>query len=620
MIKLVGVCLALTMLTGCDRAEEALPPKEPAAVRPELLEPYISRPITDDVMYFVMPDRFNNGDPSNDTGGFGGDATVNGFDPTHKGFFHGGDFKGLTDKLDYLADMGISAIWMTPIFKNKPVQGNPVNMTAAYHGYWITDFTQVDPHLGTNDDLKTLVDEAHKRNMKVIFDIITNHTADVIKYEECFPRGSDPMNVPLCDYRSKEDFPYTTKGGPDGEAINDGFMGDEPEQQTKDNFDKLVALDYAYTPYVPAGEGDVKVPAWLNDMRYYHNRGDSEWQGESSVYGDFAGLDDLFTEHPDVKEGFIDIYKYWISEFRIDGFRIDTVKHVNDSFWQAFAPAITAHAKAEGIPNFYVFGEVYEPTPERLSHFTNVAKVPFVLDFAFQSATYQMFAENKGPDVLADTLRKDSLYQPPKGDARSLPTFLGNHDMGRIGHFIRRGNPDETPELSFQKDLLAHALMFYSRGVPVIYYGDEQGFIGDGHDQDAREDMFVSQVASYADNDLLGTEKSSADDNFDTGHPLYQAMQRFAAVKRAHPALRHGRMVFLHADAEPGLLVFERTDEASGDTVLAVFNTSTEAASASIPALKAPLCFIDGTAGETAEAYTAPPLSWAVYGKAACKS
>ncbi|MFC4347130.1 alpha-amylase family glycosyl hydrolase [Kordiimonas lipolytica] len=620
LTKLAGGCLALALLAACGEADKALPPEEPVTVRPELLEPYISRPITDDVMYFVMPDRFNNGDPSNDTGGFGGDASTHGFDPTHKGFFHGGDFKGLTEKLDYLADMGISAIWMTPIFKNKPVQGNPVNMTAAYHGYWITDFTQIDPHLGTNDDLKTLVDEAHKRNMKVIFDIITNHTADVIKYEECFPRGSDPANVPLCAYRSKEAFPYTTKGGPGGDAINEGFLGDEPVHQTAENFAKLTDQTFAYTPYVPAGEENVKVPAWLNDVRYYHNRGDSEWQGESNTYGDFAGLDDLFTEHPDVQQGFIDIYKFWISEFKIDGFRIDTVKHVNDSFWQAFAPAIMAHAEAEGIPNFYVFGEVHEPTPERLSHYTNVAKVPFVLDFAFQSATYQLFAEGKGPDVFAETLKKDVLYKPAKGDARSLPIFLGNHDMGRIGHFIRRGNPDESLETSLKKDLLAHALMFYSRGVPVIYYGDEQGFIGDGHDQDAREDMFESQVASYADNDLLGTSKSSADNNFDAEHPLYEAMQRFTMVKRVHPALRHGKMTFLHADSEPGLLVFERTDETTGDTVLAVFNTAAYEASVTLPQFSGPLCFIDGTEGEMNGAYTAPALSWAVYEKTACES
>lgn len=628
-ILLSSVFSAALMLTACSEADQQTKQETSQdtianitaeSVRPEALAPYTDRPITDDVMYFVMPDRFMNGDPSNDTGGFEGDATDHGFDPTHKGFFHGGDFKGLTAKLDYLADMGVSAIWMTPIFKNKPVQGNPENMTAAYHGYWITDFTQIDPHLGTNDDLKTLVEEAHKRNMKVIFDIITNHTADVIKYEECFPRGSNPAHVPLCDYRSKADYPYTTEGGPDGSPINSGFKGDGPDHQTVENFDQLTSLNYAYTPYVPEAEQGVKVPAWLNDMRYYHNRGDSEWQGESSLYGDFAGLDDLFTEHPFVKQGFIDIYKFWISEFKIDGFRIDTVKHVNDSFWQEFAPAIKTHAADEGIPNFYIFGEVYEPAPEKLSHFTNVAKVQHVLDFAFQSAAYQIFAENKGPSVLADTLAKDTLYQLPEGDARNLPIFLGNHDMGRIAHFITRGNPDDSPETALAKDMLAHALMFYSRGVPVIYYGDEQGFIGDGHDQDAREDMFESKVASYADNDLLGTDASSADDNFDTSHPLYKAFQKFTAVKHAYPALRAGRMDIQHADTKPGILAFTRTDDVSGESVHVVINTASSPATARFEGAGNLGCLVDGTAGKsTDEGYTAPALSWAVYTGKGCK-
>lgn len=613
------------LLTACGESSEQTAIIEEAglaqsSVRPESLEPFISRPVTDDIMYFVMPDRFHNGDPSNDTGGIGGDATKHGFDPTEKGFFHGGDLKGLTEKLDYLADMGISAVWLTPIFKNKAVQGNPVNMTAGYHGYWTTDFTRIDPHLGSNDDLKKLVEEAHKRNMKVIFDIITNHTADVIKYEECFPKGSDPMNVPLCDYRSREDYPYTTVGTVDGTPVNEGFLGDEPDQQTKDNFDKLTSLNYAYTPYIPEGEENTKAPAWLNDMRYYHNRGDSEWQGESSLYGDFAGLDDLFTEHPDVKAGFIDIYKQWITEFRIDGFRIDTVKHVNDSFWQEFAPAITAHAKAEGIPNFYMFAEVYEPTPERLSHYTNVAKLPAVLDFGFQSSASRLVAEGMAPTVMEDFFSKDSLYKPEEGDARIMPTFLGNHDMGRIGHFIHKHNPDSSPEELFKRSLLGHALMFYSRGVPVVYYGDEQGFIGDGHDQDAREDMFESKVASYADNLLLGTTASSADNNFNPEHPLYQAVQRFAAVKRAYPALRNGLTSVLFADDEPGLFAFERTYEATGETLFVVINSSTESATAAIPGMTGTLCFIDGEQGSLEKSgYKAPPLSWAVFEKAACK-
>ncbi len=107
-----------------------------------------------------------------------------GFDPTHKGFYHGGDLKGLTSKLDYIKGMGTTAIWLTPSFKNRPVQGPAGQETAGYHGYWITDFTQIDPHLGTNADMKALIDSAHAKGMKVFFDIITNHTADVIDYAE----------------------------------------------------------------------------------------------------------------------------------------------------------------------------------------------------------------------------------------------------------------------------------------------------------------------------------------------------------------------------------------------------------------------------------------------------
>ena len=110
-----------------------------------------------------------------------------GLDPTDKGFYHGGDIKGITGKLDYLKDLGVTSVWMTPSFKNKPVQGTGADASAGYHGYWITDFTQIDPHLGTNDDLKTLIAKAHAKGIKVFFDIITNHTADVIQSTEIRP-------------------------------------------------------------------------------------------------------------------------------------------------------------------------------------------------------------------------------------------------------------------------------------------------------------------------------------------------------------------------------------------------------------------------------------------------
>ena len=121
---------------------------------------YRSRPPEDEVIYFLLPDRFENGDSSNDRGGIAGDRLKTGFDAAHKGFFHGGDLKGLIRRLDYIQELGATAIWLTPVFKNKPVQGPPGDESAGYHGYWVTDFTQVDPHFGTNADFKAFVDAA----------------------------------------------------------------------------------------------------------------------------------------------------------------------------------------------------------------------------------------------------------------------------------------------------------------------------------------------------------------------------------------------------------------------------------------------------------------------------
>ncbi|MDQ2624121.1 MAG: alpha-amylase family glycosyl hydrolase, partial [Actinomycetota bacterium] len=137
-----------------------------------------------ETFYFVMTDRFANGDGSNDTGGIAGDRLDHGFDPTDKGFYHGGDLAGLHANLDYIEGLGTTAIWLTPSFLNRPVQGTGAAASAGYHGYWITDFTQIDPHLGTNAELEALIADAHDRGIKVYFDIITNHTADVIDYAE----------------------------------------------------------------------------------------------------------------------------------------------------------------------------------------------------------------------------------------------------------------------------------------------------------------------------------------------------------------------------------------------------------------------------------------------------
>ena len=264
---------------------------------------YRARLPQDEVIYFLLPDRFENGDTANDRGGLTGGPMTTGFDPTAKGFYHGGDLKGLTQRLDYIQGLGATAIWVGPVFKNKPVQGGPGQQSAGYHGYWITDFTAVDPHLGTNADFDALVKAAHARGMKVYMDIIINHTADVIQYRECAGKRE-------CPYRSRADYPYQRQSGAKGRPINLGFLGDDV--RTPANFAKLTRSDYAYTPFVPAKEKGIKVPAWLNDVTLYHNRGDTTYRNESSTMGDFVGLDDLMTENPRVVAGMVDIFGGWI--------------------------------------------------------------------------------------------------------------------------------------------------------------------------------------------------------------------------------------------------------------------------------------------------------------------
>ena len=315
----------------------------------------------------------------------------------------------------------------------------------------------------------------------------------------------------------------------------------------------------------PAGSEDPgnvnhKVPEWLNDVTLYHNRGDTTYIGENSLYGDFVGLDDLFTEDQRVVDGMKEIYKQWITDFRIDGFRIDTMKHVNDEFWQDFAPDVLAHAKAEGKYEFLMFGEVFDTTKTFTSHFTTHDKVQAVIDFPFQAAA-QRFAAASGPtSALRDFFVGDDWYTDADSNVYQLPTFLGNHDMGRIGRFVRQANAGASDDEVFDRDRLAHELMYFSRGNPVIYYGDEQGFVGDGGDQDARQDMFPSDVASYNDDDLIATDATTAESNFDTTHPLYEAIGSLASLTKQHPALRNGPQQSRYSTEGAGIFAFSRLD------------------------------------------------------------
>ncbi|MEY2444949.1 MAG: hypothetical protein QOE00_1529, partial [Ilumatobacteraceae bacterium] len=550
----------------------------------------LRQPLTKEQFYFVMTDRFANGDTTNDTGGLAGDRLATGYDPTDKGFYHGGDLKGLISKLDYIKSLGTTSIWLTPSFVNKPVQGPPGQESAGYHGYWITDFTHIDPHLGSNDDMTSLIAKAHKKGMKVFFDIITNHTADVID-------------------NTQKQYTYISKATSPYKDVN-GVAFDDRNYVNSPNFPQLDANSFPYTPvFNSAADATAKTPAWLNDPTLYHNRGDSTFAGESAEYGDFVGLDDLFTEQLKVEQGMEDVYKTWV-DFGIDGFRIDTAKHVNIGFWQKFSPAILQEARAVGTPKFFMFGEVFDANPAFQSIYSTTAKLPATLDFGFQSAAVSV-TNGKPTTFLSDVYAGDDYYTDTDSNAYDLPIFLGNHDMGRIGNFVGG---------SLTKDVFANALMFTLRGQPVVYYGDEQGFIGDGGDKDARQDMFASQVASYNDDSVIGAAPGSVD-RYGTNGPVFRAIADLSKLRRTNPALQDGAQITRFSSNSPGIFAVSRIDRGEQVEYLVVANNASIPQSATFATFTPRGTFrsIYGGSGQIETAadgqatVTVPPLSVVVY-------
>ncbi|MER5638535.1 pullulanase-type alpha-1,6-glucosidase [Kitasatospora sp. NPDC002227] len=559
--------------------------------------------LTREQFYFVLPDRFANGDTGNDTGGITGSRLDNGLDPADKGFYHGGDLKGLIDRLDYIQGLGTTAIWMAPIFKNKPVQGSGDQASAGYHGYWITDFTQVDPHFGTNDQLKELIAKAHAKGIKVFFDVITNHTADVLDYAE-----------QKYDYRSTGAYPTLDA---DGRPVDETALAD-----ARAKWPKLNEHSFPYTPVLrtPA-DAHAKTPDWLNDPALYHNRGNSTFAGESATEGDFSGLDDLDTQNPAVVKGFEQVYQDWVAKTGVDGFRIDTVKHVDMAFWQQWAPSLKQFAAKQGNRNFFMFGEVYSGDPAITSPYVTKGKLQATLDFPFQQAARGYVSQNGSARQLADLYAQDYRYASADTSAYELPTFTGNHDMGRIGSFLRADNPSASPDELLKRDQLVSELQFLTRGQPVVYYGDEQGFTGAGGDKDARQDMFASKTASYNADQVIGGVSGSAD-RYGQGGALYQGIAGLAQLRKDHPALADGAQIERYAADGPGVYAFSRIDAREQVEYLVAVNNANTAQSVQLPTYSGGMQFaqlypggggkaVTGADGKLA--VTVPPMSAVVY-------
>lgn len=486
-MKKVGFFSAITISLALATASNSY-----AQVNSDFIKSVVRGPQSDESVYFIMTDRFENGDTGNDYGGTEKSLVISGYAPEDIGWWHGGDFKGITKRLNYIKSMGFTSIWITPPVVQKYVQGS----SAAYHGYWGVDFTTVDPHLGSEADFKELVSQAHKLNMKVIIDVVVNHTADVIYYD---------------------------KSG---------------------------------RPQVNTSEANIKKPDWLNLISNYHNLGNNPSIGNSVLDGDFFGLDDLETENPKVVSGWIDVWSNWITKFDIDGMRIDTFKHVNPEFWRVFIPKIQAAAMAAGKRDFPIFGEAADTDAASLSTYVAGGEVPSVLDFDFQKQVKNFAQFGFSAEALAELFNRDDLYTTSTTSAYGLATFLGNHDMGRIGHFLNNAVAVGENQTLLERAKLANALLFLLRGGPVLYYGDEKGMTGTGGDKKARQDMFATQVVDWQNEVRIGSAPIKSASAFDVRNPLEDQISELQKVIAANPALRNGTQEVRYA--KNGLFVVTR--------------------------------------------------------------
>ncbi len=547
-----------------------------------------------EMIYFVMLDRFANGDPTNDAGGLTGGPTSTGFQPSDPGFYHGGDLHGLIQEIPYIKSLGFTAIWVTPVVRQLPVAAD--GKSAAYHGYWGVGFDQVDPHLGTMADFKEFVADAHAAQMKVILDIVVNHTADVIHYVQ---GGS---------YVGLADQPYKTING---KTFDPKAIADSPSFPS---LDKLSATtSFPKTPVIDPQNLTVKSPAWLNDPRNYHNRGDVAQSDESLQYGDFYGLDDLFTESPTVLKGWISVFAQWITDTGIDGFRIDTARHVNKEFWNAFLPAMRKAAFTQGKSNFPMWGEIYDTDPRKTSFWVKQASFNEVLDFPMQSIMVN-YVNAQDATLLGTYFNNDDFYTTATTSANGLATFLGNHDMGRIGSFIVAQTSDAS--VALKRDQLAHALLFTIRGVPTVYYGDEFGLTGGG-DKEARQDLFPTAVSSWQDQFRIGSEPIGTKSSFDTTNPLQDTIRTLTALRDKYPALANGSQLTDYATN--GIFVFSRFDKSSHQEVLVALNANSDPGSATFTSNSGNSSWSlqggTGSASVSAANTTVslPALSWAVF-------
>jgi glycosidase len=461
-----------------------------------------------DVIYLIMPDRFANGDPTNDEP----PQAKGTHDRSNPRAYHGGDLRGIREHLPYLKDLAVTTLWLTPVLKNGAAQD--------YHGYGAVDLYAVDPHLGTIQDYQSLVAEAHKLGMKILFDLVPNHVG---------PKHPWVAEPPLPDW-----FHGTQQHHADSSAgISGTFYGKTDKQAiANDPFETLV------DPHAPPRLSRNLTDGWF-----------------------FNILPDLNTENPAVAQYLLQESIWWAETSGLDGYRLDTFPYVSRKFWSAW------HAGLHRIyPELTTIGEVFHPDPSVTSFFAGGQKrfdgvdsgLSTLFDFPLFFTLRDVLLRNAPAARIADVLRHDSLYVHPD----SLVTFFANHDVPRFA---------SSEGSSLAKVKLAFGITLTLRGIPEFYYGDEIGMPGGG-DPDNRRD-FPGGWPGDAKNAFTAEGRTAEQQE------LFSYVQTLLRLRQEHPALQSGKLWHLFSD-DTAYAFLRETEE---ERVLVVFNNSIEPRELKIP-------------------------------------
>ena len=488
----------------------------------------------DQVIYQIMVDRFADGDPTNDFGVM----------PNAPARYQGGDWQGILDHIDYLKALGITSVWISPVIKNVDDDAN----VDGYHGYWQQDFTQTNPHFGDLGKLRELTRTLHANGISVILDIVCNHIGQLFYYD--INMNGEPDIQFSGSGQQSANYDYANGLNPGTHITRQSEYDPDYDPNGIQAATSLGAAGQAPIRwnYDPPTNHMPPMPEVFQNPEWYHRKGKvTNWADREQVLtADFpGGLKDLFTERPDVRQALIQVFSYWIDQADFDGFRIDTLKHVEHGFWQTFCPAIRQHCADIGKQNFFMFGESFDGDDALNGSYTFNQEVDSVFYFPQKFQVFDGVFKYGAPTQTIQDLYQARLQhyaQQPNlngtglSAVQSLVNFIDNHDIPRFLF--------DKPSLPALDSALAFLLT--EDGVPDIYYGTEQNFDG-GNDPANREDLWKS--------------------GYDTTGATFQWIAKLTGLRKAYAPLRRGSFSLRWTSPRPsdgqdedaGIVAFERS-------------------------------------------------------------